>query len=115
MKYWKPIVLVLWGATLLFVFYIVPKEERLQKDTLDHLVQENKSLHYENQVLDKDIQQLQKAMDSLVKHIALSHNIIKTLEIRRNENLDKINTMSAMELQQYFTRFKTDSTNIQKH
>lgn len=116
MKYWKPILLVLWmvGLVLLLVFYIIPKEERLQNDTIEKLEKENESLVLRNATLDEEILQLKKETDSLAAHISLSEQTIKKLETQLYEKLDRINAMSAMELHEYFAGFKTDSTGFQK-
>ncbi len=116
MKYWKPILLVLWmvGLVLLLVFYIIPQEERLQNDTIEKLEQENERLVLRNVTLDEEILQLKKESDSLTTHISLSEQTIKKLETQLYEKLDRINAMSAMDLQEYFAGFKTDSTGFQK-
>lgn len=116
MKYWKPILLVLWmvGLVLLLVFYIIPQEERLQNDTIEKLEQENESLAHRNATLDEEILELKKETDSLATHISLSEQIIKKLETQLYEKLDRINAMSAMDLHEYFAGFKTDSTGFQK-
>lgn len=116
MKYWKPILLVLWmvGLILLLVFYIIPQEVRLQNYTIEKLEQENESLVLRNVTLDEEILQLKKQTDSLTSHISLSEQTIKKLETQLYEKLDRINAMSAMDLHEYFAGFKTDSTGFQK-
>ncbi|WP_010178124.1 hypothetical protein [Aquimarina agarilytica] len=116
MKYWKPILLVLWmvGLVLLLVFYIIPQEERLQNDTIEKLEQENENLAHRNATLDEEILHLKKETDSLATHISLSEQTIKKLETQLYEKLDRINAMSAMDLHEYIAGFKTDSTGFQK-
>lgn len=112
MNKWKPVLLGLWMLTLvlLLVFYIIPQEEALVTMEIKELQEANKKLAFENVSLDTEIVRLKKQSDSLSGYIVMSTKTIQKLEYELNEKINRISTMSSVDLYEYFSKFETDST-----
>ena len=112
MKFWKPFLLVLWitGIIVLLIYYIIPKEDTQRNDNIEKLEKANQVLVLKNETLDKKINRLKDQTDSLSDKIKLSHQTIQQLQQNLNEQIKTIDRMSSLDLYEYFSRFKTDST-----
>lgn len=106
---WKPILIGIWmlALVLLLVFYIIPQEEALETSEIKKLQTVNEKLVLENGSLDTEIVRLKKQSDSLSGHITKSHQTIQKLETELNEKINRINTMSTVDLFEYFSKFDT--------
>ncbi len=111
MKFWKPVVSILWlvALILLLKFYIIPQEETLRNDVIEKLEEANNVLEVKNINLDFEIEELKQQADSLSSVITYNNEAIQHLKKQLNEKINTINTMPDMELYRYFTRFKTIS------
>ncbi|MFC4636486.1 hypothetical protein ACFO3O_21450 [Dokdonia ponticola] len=85
-------------------------DDDIQTTTLpDLLEQENKELFALNTALDTKVQDLKIQAKNLQEIINEKDQQIYHLKITLDENINRINNYSILELEQFFARLKTDS------
>ncbi|WP_025663279.1 hypothetical protein [Aquimarina megaterium] len=115
MKYYKwilPLVIVI-GVVITF-FLVLPEEEsvidQIQKIEIEELKRENIVLKENNDLLDKEIAEMELMTDSLIALVIKDQQVIEKLIVRKNEKVSAIDDFTDDELYQYFTRFSTKGT-----
>ncbi len=112
MKNWKPLLLVVWviALVLFLVYYIIPNENQKGDAAIRALEYENEELIAKAKVLELEINQLKKQATQIQGQIKNSDLKVEQLEIELDEKINSINSMSDLDLYDYFTEFKADST-----
>jgi len=96
------------------LFFFKPNSDRDYNEIITQLEKENLHLENENSRLDIYVLNSKKTADSLQLQIDQNHRIIQNLQYELTEKIKYISSMSDVELYQYFTDIRTDSTDHRK-
>lgn len=83
------------------------------KAQIEKLQKENAILLNANTQLDQEVAYLIDSKDSLTAEIQTNATLRKQIKIERDEKMDDISGMGNNELYDFFSNFRTDSTNGQ--
>jgi len=106
---WFKALAILGVALLIVVYLVIPDRQTLTPVLDEALAQKNEALIQQNNALDALLLDSRAKTDSLHLLITSKNQIIHSLKSQIDEKINRINALSTAELEQFFTRLKTDS------